>query len=518
MRILLAASEVTPFAKTGGLADVAGSLPAALARLGHRPCVFTPYYSRLMRGGARVKETARLIVPTADGGKEAHVLEGSLPGTDVPVYFVARREFFGRDGVYGSGSYSYADNLERYAFFCRAVCVAARELELDPDVFHINDWQTALISAHLRHLYAGDRHLSGAAVVFTVHNLGYQGIFPPWRMPATGLPPERFNWQELEFYGQLNLLKGGLVYSDAINTVSKRYAREIQTLEGGYGLDGVLRGRSERLFGIVNGLDYSVWDPAVDHLLPARYGPGRRAGKARCSRELRERMGLDPGRRPLLGMVSRLAEQKGLDILIGAIPAIMEMPVQLAVLGSGEDHFERALVYLADRYPGRLSVRLGHDEELAHLVEAGSSIYLMPSRYEPCGLNQLISLRYGTIPVVRETGGLADTITDGANGFTFTDYSPDGLVGAVRRAVSAMGRRKSWGRMVDGAMREDWSWDRSAGEYVRLYELARAERGLPPSGRARRGRGRGAKTARTKTGRSPRARKAGAAARPRKKK
>ncbi|MHC4915490.1 MAG: glycogen synthase GlgA [Planctomycetota bacterium] len=498
MRILLAASEVAPFAKTGGLADVAGSLPAALARLGHRPCVFTPYYSQVMRGAARVKEAARLFVPTGDGQKEAHVLEGRLPGGDVPVYFVARREFFGRGGLYGTGAYGYPDNLERYAFFCRATCVAARELELAPDVFHLNDWQTALTAAYLRHVYAGDPQLSGAAVVFTVHNLGYQGIFPPWKMPATGLPRARFNWRELEFYGQLNLLKGALVYSDAISTVSKRYAREIQTPEGGYGLDGVLRERSGRLFGIVNGLDYSVWDPARDRLLPARYGPGRPAGKERCSRALRRRMGLTAGKLPVLGMVSRLAEQKGLDVLIAAVPAIMDLPVQLAILGSGEDHFERALVDLADRYPGRLAVRLGYDEELAHLIEAGSCSYLMPSRYEPCGLNQLISLRYGAVPVVRETGGLADTISDRVNGFTFTEYSPEGLTAAVRRAVSAMSRRTAWKRMVEAGMREDWSWDRSAGEYVRLYELARAERGLPPAARPRRGRAPGRKRSRKK--------------------
>jgi starch synthase len=490
MRIVLAASEVAPFAKTGGLADVAGSLPAALARLGHQVSVFTPYYRQVRRSGARVRRVASIFVPVAGQQKEAHILAGRLPGAPVKVYFVARREFFDRAGLYGPGTYEYPDNLDRYAFFCRAACSAARELELDPHVFHLNDWHTALMAAYLKHVYADDPRLSAAAVVFTIHNLGYQGIFPPWKMPITGLPPERFNWQELEFYGQINLLKGGLVYADALNTVSKRYAREIQTREGGYGLEGVLAGRSDRLFGILNGLDDSAWDPASDGLLPARYSPGRMTGKARCRTALRRQMGLGgPRTRPVLGMVSRLAEQKGLDILVEALPAIMDLPADVVVLGSGERRFERALTELADRYAGRLSVRLRYDEALAHLIEAGSDVYLMPSRYEPCGLNQMISLRYGTLPVVRETGGLADTISDGVNGFTFAEYAPAALLAAVRRAVTMMKRRRDWSAMVERAMRQDWSWKRSAREYLRLYELARSLRGLPPAGKGRGRRG-----------------------------
>jgi len=480
MRILLAASEVAPFSKTGGLADVAGSLPAALERLGHSPCVVTPCYRQVERSGARLREAGQLFVPTPAGAKEAHVLEGRLPGSGVPVYFIARRELFGRDGLYGGGNYEYPDNLERFAFFCRAVCLVARELELAPDVFHLNDWQTALAAAYLRHVYAGDEALSRAAVVFTIHNLGYQGLFPPWRLGATGLARERFNWQELEFYGQINLLKGGLVYSDALNAVSKRYAREIQTIEGGYGLDGVLRERHERLFGIVNGLDYATWDPAADRHLPARYSPGRMAGKERCRAALRRELGMRDGpARPVLGMVSRLAEQKGLDILLAALPAILDLPVDVALLGSGEPRFERALADLAALNPGRLGLRLGYDERLAHLVEAGSDIYLMPSRYEPCGLNQLISLKYGTVPVVRETGGLADTITDSVNGFTFFEYNATALLVAVRRALAARANAAFWKKLVRECMTEEWDWRRSAGEYARLYALARSRRGLP---------------------------------------
>jgi starch synthase len=481
----MAASEVAPFAKTGGLADVAGSLPLALSRLGHEVSVFCPYYRQVENDRVRVREVARLNVPLGSVSKEAHILKGKLPGGDVSVYFVARREFYGRDGIYGDARGEYLDNLERYSFFCRAICQAVRELELAPHVFHLNDWQTALTAAYLRYAHAGDAQLWEAAAVFTIHNLGYQGIFPPWKLPLTGLGPERFNWRELEFYGQINLLKGGLVYSDVISTVSKRYAREIQTPRGGYGLDGVLRERHGELFGIVNGLDYSVWDPAVDKLLPARYSPGNLRGKERCRRALCREVGFDPkARRTVLGVISRLAEQKGMDVLLGAIPAIMELPVDLVVLGSGEPRYEQALTDLAEEHVDRMAVRLGHDEKLAHLIEAGSDLYLMPSRYEPCGLNQLISLRYGTIPVVRETGGLADTVSDGVNGFTFEEYDPEALVVAVRRAVAAMRSRAKWARMMARAMRQDWSWERSAGEYVRLYELARSRRGLPPSDQA----------------------------------
>jgi starch synthase len=485
MRIVLVSSEVAPFSKTGGLADVAGSLPAALARLGHRVSVITPWYRQAAERASSVRQRATLPVQMGAGTLEAGVLEGRLPGTGVPVFFIARRDLFDRRGIYGHDGGDYLDNLERFAFFCRAAGLAARELGLAPDVFHLNDWQTALLAAYLRHDWAGDRVLSRAATVFTIHNLGYQGLFPPWKMPCTGLAAGRFNWQELEFYGQINLLKGALVYSDALSTVSRRYAMEIQTFEGGYGLDGVLRERRDRLFGIVNGLDSAVWDPDLDPLLPARFAPDRMAGKAVCRRALCSALGLTGGRdagRPVLGMVSRLAEQKGMDILLAALPGILDLDVNVAILGSGEKRFELALADLAVQHPGRLAVRLGHDERLAHLVEAGSDIYLMPSRYEPCGLNQMISLKYGAIPVVRETGGLADTIGDGVNGFTFMEYSPGALLVAVRRAVAAARDGAGWRRMVARAMREDWSWERSAREYARLYEVARSLRGLPPAG------------------------------------
>ena len=484
MRIVLVASEVAPFAKTGGLADVTGSLPAALARLGHRVSVFMPYYRQVGEWGARVRQVADLMVPLGRSRRRALVMEGRMPGTGprVPVYFIARGEFFDREHLYGPPGGAYPDNCARFCFFCRAVCEAVRKLELRPDVVHLNDWQTALIAGQMKHLYAGEEQLGGAASVLTLHNLGYQGIFSPWKMPLTGLSPARFNWQEMEFYGQINLLKGGLVYADLLNTVSKRYAREIQTSGGGCGLEGILSARRKTLYGIVNGLDYSVWNPATDRRLPARYSPARMAGKARCRRTLQKEMELDAEAAPaLIGMVSRLAEQKGFEILAEAAPKLMKLPVQFALLGSGEERYRRAFTELAARYPGRMAVRVGYDERRAHLIEAGSDIYLMPSRYEPCGLNQLISLKYGTVPVVRETGGLADTVVDGRNGFSFARYTPAALVAAVRRALAARGDRARWRRIVARGMAEDWSWDRSAGEYVRFYELARAERGLPPA-------------------------------------
>jgi starch synthase len=480
MRILMAASEAAPFAKTGGLADVAGALPRALRKLGHQPCLFLPYYRQVARAAPAVCQVARLNVPLGGARLEACVLRGQLPASDVPVYFVARDEFFDRPGLYGTGDRDYADNCERFAFFSRAVCEAARELELAPDVVHLHDWQTALVAAGLKFLYRDVPGLAGAASVFTIHNLAYQGVFPPWKLPATGLDPGRFNWKELEFYGNLNLLKGALVYADVLNTVSKRYAREIQTPEGGYGLDGVLAERHADLFGIVNGLDYTVWNPATDRLIPVRYSPARPAGKARCKRELQRELGLlVDGDRPLLGVVTRLAEQKGLEILAEALPGIMALPVQFVMLGDGEERFRWAFAELAGRYPGRMAVKLGFDERLAHRIPAASDLCLMPSRFEPCGLNQLIALKYGAVPVVRETGGLADTVTDGTNGFTFSEYKAVALLVAVRRALAARANRATWKKLMLQGMAEDWGWGRSAGEYARLYALARARRGLP---------------------------------------
>jgi starch synthase len=480
MRILLAASEAAPFAKTGGLGDVCGALPRALARLGHEVALFMPYYRQVAAGAFRTQQVARMFVPLGGGRAEACVLRAEMPGSPVSVYFVARDEFFSRPGLYNSGGKDYWDNCERFAFFCRAVCEAARELELAPDVFHLNDWQTALIPPLLKFLYRDHPRLGRSATALTIHNLAYQGQFPPWKMPATGLGVEHFNWKEFEFYGHLNLMKGGLVHADVLNTVSKRYAREVQTPEGGYGLEGVLAERKADLFGIVNGIDYSVWNPATDRHIPARYTPQKLAGKAGCKRALLAELGLPAdGDRPLLGMVSRLTDQKGLDILAEALPGILTMPVQFVLLGEGQDHWQWVFSELAQRHPGRMAVRIGHDERLAHRIEAASDLYLMPSRYEPCGLNQLISLKYGSVPVVRETGGLADTITDSVNGFTFSEYSATALLVAVRRALAARANRAAWKKLVLGGMTEDWSWARSAGEYVRLYALARARRGLP---------------------------------------
>ncbi|HOX05027.1 MAG TPA: glycogen synthase GlgA [Planctomycetota bacterium] len=480
MRILLAASEAAPFAKTGGLADVAGALPGALAALGHEACLFMPYYRQVAAAGVPVRMAARLHVPLGAGRAEAAILRGAMPGSGAPVYFVARDEFYNRPGLYNAGGQDYIDNCERFAFFCRAVCEAVRELELAPDVIHCHDWQTALVPAYLRFLYRDAPRLAGAASVFTIHNLAYQGQFPPWKMPATGLDVSHFNWKEYEFYGNLNLMKGALIHADVLNTVSKRYAREIQTPENGYGLNGVLAERHADLFGIVNGLDYSVWDPAGDGALAARYSPARPAGKARCKRAAQEELGLavDPDR-PLLVIVTRLTEQKGLDILGEALPGIMAMPVQFALLGDGEERYKWAFSELAGRFPGRMAVRFGLDERLAHRLTAAADIYLMPSRFEPCGLSQLIALRYGAVPVVRETGGLADTITDSVNGFTFFEYNGTALLVAVRRALAAMASPAFWRKLVRECMSEDWGWRRSAGEYARLYALARSRRGLP---------------------------------------
>jgi starch synthase len=477
----MVSSEATPFCKTGGLADVAGSLPQALAAQGHRVSLFLPFYNQIAKQNLSLREVARVIVPCGAHLKEALILQGQLPdaGPDSQVFFVARQEYFGRDHLYGTVSGAYGDNLERYAFFSMAVCAAAAELELAPHIFHLNDWQCALVAAHLKTTYAQAPGLAKAASIFTIHNLGYQGLHPPWMMPLTGLPASHFNWQGLEFYGQVNLLKAGLVHADALTTVSERYALEIQTPEGGYGLDGLLREKRDRLFGILNGLDTKCWNPARDPLLPARYSIKRMNGKRKCRQQLRQRFSLagkNPG--PLIGIVSRLVEQKGIDLLLQSLPGILKGKADVAILGSGDPAYHQALTRIARAHPGRMGLHLGYDENLAHLVEAGSDIYLMPSRYEPCGLNQMISQRYGTLPLVRDTGGLADTVIDGLNGFSFVDYSSAALLATLQRAEKVFAQARPWRKMVTAAMQLDWSWETSARKYLAVYRKARRLRGL----------------------------------------
>jgi starch synthase len=500
MKVLMAASEVVGFAKTGGLADVAGSLPRALADLGHECVVFLPLY-RCARAARPTPEPTPHTFSVLVGPRTyaARLWRTTLPDSAVPAYLVEQPELFDRDDPrQGRGLYQfttpegqkrdYSDNCTRFVFFCRAVLEALPLIGFWPDVLHANDWQTGLVPVLLREFYRkqggfGLRERYGQLrTLFTIHNIAYQGAFWHWDMMLTGLDWKLFNARQLEFYGKLNFLKAGIVFADLLTTVSPTYAREIQTPYYGAGLQGVLLERSRDLFGIVNGVDYNVWDPARDPHLAAAYTLDTLGeGKPRCKAALQRAFGLpEEPRAPLLGMVARLADQKGLDLLAGAGPAILETGAQLVVLGEGERKYHQMLQGFRERRPGQVGVYFGFDEGRAHLVEAGADAFLMPSLYEPSGLNQLYSMKYGTPPIVRATGGLADTVTDytpealasgQATGFRFIPYSPEGLLGAVSRALDLYrSRPDDWLRLAQNGMRQDWSWGRSAREYVKLYE------------------------------------------------
>lgn len=505
IRLLLAASEVVGLAKTGGLADVAGALPPALARRGHRCAVMLPLYCCTHKAANPPKPTDLTFeIPVGDKLMSGRLWRSTLPNTDIPVYLVEQKDFFDRDdpqfkrGIYqflrtNGTRGDYPDNFARFVFFCRAVLEAMRLLDYWPDVLHANDWQTGLLPVYLREVYGQHRDADLRAkynrvrTLFTVHNIAYQGVFWHWDMNVAGLDWKLFNKNQLEFYGHLNCLKAGLVFADLLNTVSPTYAREIQTPYYGCGLQGVLSDRRHRLFGIVNGVDYQIWDPATDPHLPAHYSVEMiTPGKSLCKAALQKRCGLpDEPTAPLLGVVARLVEQKGIDLIVHAAPALLEDGAQLVVLGDGDPQYHHMLSEMRNRYPQRVSLNFGFDEALAHQIEAGTDLFLMPSLYEPSGLNQLYSMRYGTPPVVRTTGGLADTVVDTtlvtlangtATGFSFQAFTGDALLEATQRGIALYrGQTATWRQVLTTAMRADWSWDRSAAEYERLYHLLRDE-------------------------------------------
>jgi starch synthase len=488
MRVLFVSSEVAPFSKTGGLADVSGALPAALARRGLEVRVITPFYREVGHRAGELPVCGQAGVRLGGAMETVRLREGKLPGGP-PVWFVDHPPSFDRPGLYGEGGQDYPDNLERFALFCRAVLAWVESASWVPEVVHCNDWQTALLPVYLRTPPESAWRTVGS--LLTVHNLAYQGVFPPEKYALLGLPEDLYSPQYFEFWGRVNLLKAGLVFADILSTVSETYAREIQTPELGCGLEGVLRQRAADLYGILNGADYSVWDPRNDSYLPARYGPHDLSGKAVCKAALQEEVGLHPAASvPLFGMVSRLVEQKGVDLVVACVDRFPAAGAQLVVLGTGDPKYEAELQEAGRRHPGWVAVRIGFDERLAHWIEAGSDAFLMPSRYEPSGLNQLYSLRYGTVPVVRRTGGLADSVVDAtcetlargeATGFVFDEYTPEAFWGAVQRALAAYRDRATWQKLVRAGMSADFSWERAAGRYVDLYRLARRKRGAVPS-------------------------------------
>ncbi len=487
MNILLVASEVVPFAKTGGLADVAGALPRAIESLGHNVAVVMPCYAQARRGRAVQPTEWRVEVPIGKKNVAAEVFRANLPGSDVPVYLIDQPAYFDRESLYGEKGRDYLDNCERFVFFSRACLELARRFPFEVDVVHANDWQTGLVPAYLNEMYRSHPSLRSTGSVFTLHNMAFQGRFWHWDMLLTGLDWPLFNWRELEFFGHLNLLKAGIVFADAVNTVSKKYAAEIQTAEFGYGLDGVVQSRRHDLFGIINGIDYSIWNPETDSNLAANYNEDTFIhGKPKCKAALQAEHRL-PQRPdvPVFGMVTRLDDQKGLDLVAGMAEEFLSADVQLVVLGTGHLHYHSLLEDLSRRFGGKVGLNLKFDDSLAHRIYAGCDAFLMPSRYEPCGLNQLICLKYGTVPIVRATGGLVDTIVDctaaslaagAATGFAFEPYSRDALLGCVRRALELWPQRDAWRRLQRIGMVQDWSWNRSASEYVGLYERVRAKR------------------------------------------
>ena len=473
MRVAIVSSEAAPFAKTGGLADMVGSLTGALARHGLDVTLVLPAYRCVLERGDVDPTGMAFDVPTADGVERADVLQGDA-GQGAAAYFVRRDRFFDRDGLYGRGGADYADNADRFAWFAQAA-LALLGHRGSPDVLHCHDWQAGLAVAYLRLLPERHPSLASTRSLFTVHNVGYQGLFDPGVFPRLQVDPAHY-WPHFEFYGNISFLKAGLTLADRLTTVSPTYAEEVKTSEQGYGLDGVFRERAGDLVGIMNGADYGVWDPAADAFITRRYSAAEPAGKQECKRNLQQRLGLPPSDAPLAGMVARLVDQKGVDILAGALDALLSRDMQVAVLGTGDAHHERMLADFAARHPGRMAVRIGFDEELAHVIEAGSDVFLMPSRYEPGGLNQLYSLRYGTIPIVRATGGLKDSVmpfepaTGRGTGFLFGDYSSEALVHAVDRALECYGRPDVWRRLMANAMAQDFSVDRTAAQYAALYE------------------------------------------------
>jgi starch synthase len=461
----MVSSEAAPFAKTGGLADVLGALPRALVEEGEEVAVVLPLYRRSVASNPRIVYE-RLQFGMGSQGYSATILEQVENG--VTYFFVQIPELYDREEFYDEGGREYPDNHLRFAALCHAALGVARHL-FNPGIIHCHDWQSALLPPLLRDTYRNHPAYLGIKTVFTIHNLGYQGLFPPTALADLGLPNRLFRPDALEFFGQINFLKGGLVFSDFLTTVSPRYAQEIQTPAFGFGLDGLLRARSNALIGILNGADYSSWDPATDPNIPKNFDRVHPKGKQECKRALLAEVGLADDRvaSPVIGIVSRFAAQKGFDLLMQIPDQLAAEDISLVVLGSGQKRYEDFFSWFASAYPDRVALTIGYDDGLAHRIEAGSDMFLMPSRYEPCGLNQIYSMRYGTLPVVRATGGLDDTV-DADTGFKFQGDNPQELLDCIRRALQVYGTPR-WTQMMDAAMQRDFSWNVAAREYIRLY-------------------------------------------------
>ncbi|MEK6647018.1 MAG: glycogen synthase GlgA [Candidatus Firestonebacteria bacterium] len=485
LNILLVSSEVVPFSKTGGLADVAGALPKALFSLGLADVrVITPKYKTVDEDKFGLKEIGKISVPISDKIETGKVKFSVFPKVGVPVYFIENDKYYMRDELYRTKNGDYPDNAERFIFFSRGVLEAMKLIDWVPDVIHCNDWQTGLIPAYLKTIYKDDKFYKKTATVFTIHNLAYQGLYSKEMYSLTGLPEELFSPSGIEFWGSMNLMKSGLVYSDVISTVSETYAQEIQTTdEFGRGLEGVLRDKKNDLYGIVNGIDYEEWSPETDEYIAINYDLVNIRKKKRNKDALLSINELPVLKDfPLIGLISRLDDQKGFDILSEVMDELMDMDIQFVLLGTGDKKYHELFEGLESKYPEKLSVNLVFNNKIAHQIYAGSDIFLMPSKFEPCGLGQLISFRYGTVPVVRATGGLADTVEDfdlksgKGTGFVFKEYSSGALLATLKRAIDIYHNRKAWAKLVISAMTADFSWENSAKKYIDLYEKALEKR------------------------------------------
>jgi len=466
VNILFASSEVFPFAKTGGLADVLGSLPATLSKRGHSCSIILPFYKC-------VREN---FSPTLFKKTPSFNLYSLKHNKNVNIYFIEKDEYYRRDYLYGTPDGDYPDNALRFGFFAKSVCASIPYIA-HQDIIHCNDWQTALVPLYIKLFHKNDKNFTNTKTIFTIHNMAYQGLFEKEDMPALGIPEELFSMDGIEFYGRLNFMKAGIIYSDAITTVSEGYKRGILTQEFGCGLDGLLKTRKKDIYGIVNGVDYSIWNPATDKFIARRYTKDDLSGKIECKKDLLKEFGIkyDP-ERPLIGMITRLAEQKGMDLVAESMEDIIRLGVDFVILGFGDQRYNDIFRGLSKKHKSNLGVRIDFDNALSHKIEAGSDMFLMPSRYEPCGLNQLYSMKYATAPIVRAVGGMDDTIenfspsTKKGNGFKFKDASASALLGAIKEAVSVFKDKDLWQALLNNGLSCDYSWDSSAEKYEALYK------------------------------------------------
>ncbi len=481
MRIVFAASECVPFSKTGGLADVVGALPPALASLGHDVTVYLPRYKQTKLADPKTVLKS-VTIPFDDSHRFCSVLDGGKH-SGVQFYFIEYPPFFERDALYGTPTGDYPDNAERFSLYSRAVLEATKILGV-PDAFHCHDWQSSLIPVLLRSVYAEDPVFRGVPSVLTIHNMGYQGLFPPDTLPLLMLSWDLFTIDKMEFYGKVNFLKGALTFADYVTTVSKKYSQEIQTAEYGFGLEGVLRARAATVTGILNGVDYDQWSPEKDKFIKAKYSSEDLSGKAACKQDLLAEFGCsaaDPGL-PVIGIVSRFAAQKGFDLISQIADRLAREELVIVALGAGDKEYEDLFRRLNKQFPQKIAVKVAYDNAIAHKIEAGADMFLMPSRYEPCGLNQIYSLKYGTVPVVRATGGLDDTIepwdakTGKGTGFKFAEYSGEALLATIHQALAAFKDKAGWQKLMRNGMARDFSWTASAREYARVYERVRQAR------------------------------------------